>query len=127
MMSGCTFKNGASTQVLRKVRNLTKFDLCITIRKNVNEESANFVHIMYLLAKLCIIFDEAFLLMSVYIKVEYMYKGVYITRTCFPDWCKFVYYYLIQTDLTDVGCLISLLDVTSKILSLVNVNDLVDM
>ena len=35
-------------------------------REGKNKENANFVHIIYLLAKLCIIFDEAFLLTSVY-------------------------------------------------------------
>ena len=34
-------------------------------RERKNEENANFVHIIYLLAKLCNIFDEAFLLTSV--------------------------------------------------------------
>ena len=35
MTSGCIFKNGAPTQVLRKLRILTKFGLCYTIRGNV--------------------------------------------------------------------------------------------
>ena len=39
---------------------LTKFGLCYTIRERKNKENANFVHIVYLLAKLCNIFDEAF-------------------------------------------------------------------
>ena len=36
-------------------------------RECKNEENANFVQRVYLLAKLCNIFDEAFLLTSVYI------------------------------------------------------------
>ena len=35
-------------------------------REHKNKENVNFVHILYLLAKLCNIFDEAFLLTSVY-------------------------------------------------------------
>ena len=54
MASGCIFKNGAPTQVLRKVRILIKFGLCYTMKeKGKNKENANFVHIVYLLAKLC--------------------------------------------------------------------------
>ena len=33
--SGFTFKKGATTQVLRKVRILTKFGFCYTLRENV--------------------------------------------------------------------------------------------
>ena len=36
-------------------------------RERKTEENANFVHIIYLLAKLCNISDDAFLLTSVYI------------------------------------------------------------
>ena len=35
MISGCIFKNGAPMQVLRKVRILTKFGLCYTMREKV--------------------------------------------------------------------------------------------
>ena len=35
MTSGCIFKNGAPTQVLSKVRILTKFGLSYTMRENV--------------------------------------------------------------------------------------------
>ena len=35
MTSGCIFKNGAPTKVLRKVCILTKFGLCYTMRENV--------------------------------------------------------------------------------------------
>ena len=38
-------------------------------RDAYSKENANFIHIVYLLAKLCNIFDEAFLLTSVYIVV----------------------------------------------------------
>ena len=51
-------------------------------RERKNKE--NFVYIVYLLTRLCNIFDEAFfLLTSVYIKVGK--KGVYNKRTCYPD------------------------------------------
>ena len=56
MTSGCIFKNGALTQVLGKMRILIKFGLC----EGKKRENANFIHIVYLLAKLCNIFDEAF-------------------------------------------------------------------
>ena len=43
------------------MRILTQFDLCYTMSENVkNKENVNFVHIVYLMAKLCNIFDEAF-------------------------------------------------------------------
>ena len=35
MTSGCIFKNGTPTQVLRKVHFFTKFDLCYPMRENV--------------------------------------------------------------------------------------------
>ena len=35
MTSGCIFKNGAPTQVLRKVRILIKFSLCYTMKEKV--------------------------------------------------------------------------------------------
>ena len=38
-------------------------------REGKNKENASFVNIVYLLAKLCNIFDEAFLLTSVYIVI----------------------------------------------------------
>ena len=44
-------------------------------RERKNKENANFVHIVYLLAKLCNIFGEAFLLTSVYILSKI--KGVF--------------------------------------------------
>ena len=61
MTSGCIFKNGASTQVLRKLRifNQIRFMLYHE-RERKNKENANFVYIVYLLTKLCNIFDEAF-------------------------------------------------------------------
>ena len=66
MTSGCNFKNGASTQVLRKVRILNKSGLCYTMREIVKIwKNANFVQIVYLLTELYNIFDMAFLLMSV--------------------------------------------------------------
>ena len=65
MTSGCIFKNGAPTQVLRKVRMLTKFGLCYTMRERKNKENGNFVLIVYLLAKLCNIFDDAALFIDV--------------------------------------------------------------
>ena len=66
MTSGCICKNGAPTQVLRKMRILTKFLLCYTMRECKNEENANFAQSVYLLVNLCNIFDEAFLVTSVY-------------------------------------------------------------
>ena len=63
MTSGCIFKNGAPMQVLIKVRILTKFGLCYPMRfmlsherERKSKENANFIHIVYLLAKLCNIF-----------------------------------------------------------------------
>ena len=71
MTSVCIFKNCAPTEVLRNVRILIKFGLCYTMReKEKNKEHANFVHIVYIVAKLCNIFDEAFLLTSVYIQIR---------------------------------------------------------
>ena len=35
MASGCIFKNGAPTQVLRKVHKITKFGLCYTTTENI--------------------------------------------------------------------------------------------
>ena len=68
MTSACILKNGAPTQVLRKVRILTKiWFMLYHERERKNKENANFVHNVYLLAKLCNIFVEAvFLLTSVY-------------------------------------------------------------
>ena len=62
-----TSRFSAPSQVLRKVRILTRIGLWFIIGhereyKNKPEENANFVHIVYLLAN---IFDEAFLLTSV--------------------------------------------------------------
>ena len=51
MTSGCIFKNGAPTQVLRKERILTKFDLCYTMRENVRIRKMQILFIL---------FDEAF-------------------------------------------------------------------
>ena len=71
MTSGCIFKNDAPTQVLRKVHILTKFDLCYTMEENVKIRKMQIsliLYSVYLLAKLCDTFDEAFLLTSVYIR-----------------------------------------------------------
>ena len=72
MASGCIFKNGAPTQVLRKVRIISKFDLCFTTREKVKREKCKFRHTVYLLAKLCNIFDEAFLIdVSILINIDF--------------------------------------------------------
>ena len=61
MTSGCIFKNGAPTQVLRKLRILIKFGLRYTMRGNVKIRKMQIsFNIVYLLTKLCNIFDEAF-------------------------------------------------------------------
>ena len=67
MTSGCISKNGAPTQVLLNHK-----------RERKNKENANFVHIMYLLAKLCNIFDEAFFIdVSIYLYfMRYLQTGL---------------------------------------------------
>ena len=40
-------------------------------RERKNKENANFVYIVYLLTKLCNIFDDAFLLTSIYISTTH--------------------------------------------------------
>ena len=49
MTSGCVFKNGAPTQVLRKVHILTKFGLCYTMRENIEirEMQISFILCIY--------------------------------------------------------------------------------
>ena len=68
MTSGCICKNGAPKQVLRKVRILTNFFFMLYHERECkNEENANFVQSVYLLANLCNIFDEAFFIdVSIY-------------------------------------------------------------
>ena len=41
-------------------------------KERKNEDYEKFVHIVYLLAKLCNIFDEAFLLTSVYFNISFL-------------------------------------------------------
>ena len=63
MTSGCIFKNGAPTQVLRKNAHLNRIRFMLYHeRERKNKENANFVYtcIVYLLTKLYNIFDEAF-------------------------------------------------------------------
>ena len=48
MTSGCIFKNGAPTQVLRKVHILTKFDLCYTMRENIKMRKMQISFILYI-------------------------------------------------------------------------------
>ena len=69
MTSGCIFKNGVLTRVLRKLCILTKFGLCYTLTgKRENKKNVNFVDIVYLLTKLCNIFDEVFFIdVSIYL------------------------------------------------------------
>ena len=79
MTSGCIFKNGAPTQVLRKVRKIRL--MLYHKRKRKNKENANFVHIVYLLAKLCNIFDEAFFIdVSIYCLVPEVVCIMFIRR-----------------------------------------------
>ena len=44
-------------------------------RERINKENANFVHIVYLLAKLCNIFDEAFFIDVRIVQVVKYSKG----------------------------------------------------
>ena len=59
-------------------------------RERKNEEHANFVHIVYLLAKLCNIFDEAFLIdVSIhtvykYIRIHGLKRPLSVTTTKSP-------------------------------------------
>ena len=55
--------------VLRKVQTLIKSIYAIPSERK-NEENSNFVHIVYILAKLCNIFGEALLLTSVYVQIS---------------------------------------------------------
>ena len=65
MTSGSIFKNGALTYP-------TLINAIYHERERNNKENANFVHIVHLLAKLFNIFDEAFLLTSVYILMSHI-------------------------------------------------------
>ena len=66
MTSGCIFKNEAPTQIFEKTAHLNQIRFMLYHeRERKNKECANFVYIVYLLTKLCNIFDEAFLLTSV--------------------------------------------------------------
>ena len=61
MTSGCIFKNGVPTRVLRKTVHLNQSRFMLYHeRERENKKNANFVYIVYLLTKLCKIFDEAF-------------------------------------------------------------------
>ena len=52
-------------------------------RERKNKENANFIHTVYLLAKLYNMFGEAIFIHSVYINLGF--KGVFIARTCYHD------------------------------------------
>ena len=70
MTSGCIFKNGAPTQVLRKVRMLTKFGLCFTMRENVKIRKMQILFILYIYWPSYATFSmRRFLLTSVIIRV----------------------------------------------------------
>ena len=59
---GCILKNGDPTQYLIKMGTETKSFVCNYVRwKQKNKKDPCFVQARYLLAKLCNIFDEAFL------------------------------------------------------------------
>ena len=65
MKSGCIFKNVAHASFEKRAYiNQIRFMLYHE-RERTNEKNAKSVHIVYLLVKLCNIFDEAFLLTSV--------------------------------------------------------------
>ena len=62
MTSGCIFKITFHASFEKSVHlNQIRFVLYHE-RERKNEENANFVHIVHILAKLCNIFDEAFLI-----------------------------------------------------------------
>ena len=61
MTPGCIFINGAPTHVFEKSAHFNQIRYMLYHkRERKNEENENFVLIVYLLAKLCNIFDEAF-------------------------------------------------------------------
>ena len=78
MTSGCIFKNGAPTQVLRKVRIIIKFSLCYTMREKVKIRKIQVSFILCIFWQSYATFSmRRFLLTSVYIaKLEY--AGVYL-------------------------------------------------
>ena len=72
MTSGCIFKNGAPTQVLRKVRILTKFGLCYTMREKVKIRKMQISFILIIFWPSYATFSmRRFLLTSVYINVRF--------------------------------------------------------
>ena len=77
MTSGCIFKNGAPVQVLRKNAHLNQIRFMLYHeRERKNKKNANFIYIVYLLTRLCNIFDEAFFTDVSIAKLEY--AGVYL-------------------------------------------------
>ena len=80
MTSGCIFKNGAPTQVLRNVRVLTVFGFCYTMRENVKIRNRQFSFILYIYWPSYASFSmRRFLLTSVY--------NVMILSTDFQNLC----------------------------------------
>ena len=68
MTSGCIFKNGAPTQVLRKLRILNKFGLCYTMSGNVKIREMQILFILYIYLPSYATFSmRRFSLTSVYI------------------------------------------------------------
>ena len=67
MTSGCIFENGAPTNAhLNQIRFMLYHE-----RERKNKINANFVYIVYLLTRLCNIFDEAFFIdVSIFMEVS---------------------------------------------------------
>ena len=68
MTSVCIFKKWCTHASFEKTAYLYHFRFMLYhVRERKNKENAYFVWIVYLLIKLCNMFDEAFLLTSVYV------------------------------------------------------------